>query len=214
MNQDKYIKTVLNEVKCSRKDKFKIKEDLKSDIALALANGETWEEIEERLGTPKELASDLNENFEYPIKSNSTRNLVIGIFIGIGIVIIAGVCIFNYFVPKSDSIEDSKIFNENTLNEKVQVVIDCLNTDDYDRLMSISDDLMQKNSTQEGLNSAIETLGDLGEFKSITRSNFAEVKDQGTVFAVGEIVALYENKSVTYTISFDKDMKLVGLYMK
>lgn len=187
---------------------------MKSDIALALANGEGWEEIEERLGSAKELANDLNENFDYSKKTNSIRNLLIGVFVGIGIVIIVGVCIFHFLIPKSYSIDESKIFDENSLNEKVQVVIDCLNTDDYDRLMSISDDFMQKSSTQEGLNGAIETLGDLGNFKSITRANFVEVKDQGNVIAVGEIVALYENKSVTYTISFDRDMKLVGLYMK
>lgn len=214
MNQDKYIKMVLKEINCSKKDKLKIKEDLKNDIALALANNETWEDIEKRLGTPKELAKDLNENFDYPVKINSKRNLIIGIFIGIGIVIIVGVCLFNYFIPKSDSIDESKIFDETMLNEKVQVVINCLNTDDYDKLMSISDDLMQKSSTREGLNSAIATLGDLGNFKSITRADFAEVKDQGETIAVGEIVALYENKSVTYTISFDEDMKLIGLYMK
>lgn len=158
MNQDKYIKMVLKEINCSKKDKLKIKEDLKNDIALSLANNETWEEI--------------------------------------------------------DSIDESKIFDETTLNEKVQVVIDCLNADDYDKLMSISDDLMQKSSTREGLNSAIATLGDLGDFKSVTRANFVEVKDQGKLIAVGEIVALYEHKSVTYTISFDEDMKLIGLYMK
>lgn len=214
MNQDKYIKMVLKEINCSKKDKLKIKEDLKNDIALSLANNETWEEIEERLGTPKELANELNENFDQPIKINSKKNLIIGIFIGIGIVIIVGVCAFNYFIPKSDSIDESKIFDETTLNEKVQVVIDCLNADDYDKLMSISDDLMQKSSTREGLNGAIATLGDLGDFKSVTRANFVEVKDQGKLIAVGEIVALYEHKSVTYTISFDEDMKLIGLYMK
>lgn len=32
MNQDKYIKIVLKNINCSKKDKLKIKEDLKSDI--------------------------------------------------------------------------------------------------------------------------------------------------------------------------------------
>lgn len=214
MNQDKYIKEVLKAIKCSRKDRNKISGDLKSDIELSLANNETWEEIEARLGSPKELATELNENFDFPIKSNSKRNLFIGMMIGVVIIIIVAICMFNYFIPKNSSITKSKVFDENTLNEKTQVVIDCINTDNYDKLMNISDELMQKSITHEGLNEAIDTLGDLGEFKSITRTYFVEVKDKGNLMAVGEVVALYEKTSVTYTISFDEDMKLIGLYMK
>lgn len=216
MNQDKYIKIVLKNINCSKKDKLKIKEDLKSDISIALANGETWLEIMERLGSPKELADDLNENFDYPVKSNSKRNLFIGIFVGIVAVAVVVImsCLFNYFVPESYPINESKIFDENTLNEQVQVVVNCLNADDYDELMNMSNDLIKQSLSHEDLKSAIKTLGELGDFKSITRTNFVEVKNRGEVMAVGEVVVLYDQKSVTYTISFDEDMKLVGLYMK
>lgn len=214
MNQDKYIKIVLKNINCSKKDKLKIKEDLKSDISIALANGETWLEIMGRLGSPKELADDLNENFDYPVKSNSKRNLFIGIFVGIVAVVVIMSCLFNYFVPESYPINESEIFDENTLNEQVQVVVNCLNADDYDELMNMSDDLIKQSLSHEDLKSVIKTLGELGDFKSITRINFVEVKNRGEVMAVGEVVALYDQKSVTYTISFDEDMKLVGLYMK
>lgn len=214
MNQDKYIKKVLKNINCSKKDKLKIKEDLKSDISIALANGETWLEIMGRLGSPKELADDLNENFDYPVKSTSKRNLFIGIFVGIVAVVVIMSCLFNYFVPESYPINESKIFDENTLNEQVQGVVNCLNADDYDELMNMSDDLIKQSLSHEDLKSAIKTLGELGDFKSITRINFVEVKNRGEVMAVGEVVALYDQKSVTYTISFDEDMKLVGLYMK
>lgn len=215
MNQDKYIKIVLKNINCLKKDKLKIKEDLKSDISIALANGETWLEIMGRLGSPKELADDLNENFDYPVKSNSKRNLFIGIFVGIvAVVVIIMSCLFNYFVPESYPINESEIFDENTLNEQVQVVVNCLNADDYDELMNMSDDLIKQSLSHEDLKSVIKTLGELGDFKSITRINFVEVKNRGEVMAVGEVVALYDQKSVTYTISFDEDMKLVGLYMK
>lgn len=214
MNQDRYVKEVLKAINCSRKDRYKIREDLKSDIELSLANNETWEEIEDRLGSPKELATELNENFDFPIKSNSKRNLFIGIMIGVIIIIIVAICMFNYFIPKNSSITQSKVFDENTLNEKAQVVINYINNDNYDKLMNISDELLQKSITHEELNEAINMLGDLGNFKSITRTYFVEVKDKGEIMAVGEVVALYENTSVTYTITFDKDMKLIGLYMK
>lgn len=214
MNKEKYINNVLKNINCSKNDKVKIKEDLNSDIAVALDSGESWVEIKKRLGSPEELASELNENFDYPVRSNSKRNIFIGVFIGVTVVILSIVLLFNYFVPKSSSIDESKIFDIEVLNQKVELVIDCLNTDNYEQLMTISNDLMKQSLSYEELNSAILSLGELGDFKSITRTNFSEVKNKKEIMAVGEIVALYEQKSVTYTISFDEDMKLAGLYMK
>lgn len=214
MNKEKYINNVLKNINCSKNDKVKIKEDLNSDIAVALDSGESWVEIKKRLGSPEELASELNENFDYPVRSNSKRNIFIGVFIGVTVVILSIVLLFNYFVPKSSSIDESKIFDIEVLNQKVELVIDCLNTDNYEQLMTFSNDLMKQSLSYEELNSAILSLGELGDFKSITRTNFSEVKNKKEIMAVGEIVALYEQKSVTYTISFDEDMKLAGLYMK
>lgn len=214
MNKEKYINNVLKNINCSKNDKVKIKEDLNSDIAVALDSGESWGEIKKRLGSPEELASELNENFDCPVRSNSKRNIFIGVFIGVTVVILSIVLLFNYFVPKSSSIDESKIFDIEVLNQKVELVIDCLNTDNYEQLMTISNDLMKQSLSYEELNSAILSLGELGDFKSITRTNFSEVKNKKEIMAVGEIVALYEQKSVTYTISFDEDMKLAGLYMK
>lgn len=214
MNKEKYINNVLKNINCSKNDKVKIKEDLNSDIAVALDSGESWVEIKKRLGSPEELASELNENFDYPVRSNSKRNIFIGVFIGVTVVILSIVLLFNYFVPKSSSIDESKIFDIEVLNQKVELVIDCLNTDNYEQLMTFSNDLMKQSLGYEELNSAILSLGELGDFKSITRTNFSEVKNKKEIMAVGEIVALYEQKSVTYTISFDEDMKLAGLYMK
>ncbi len=53
-----------------------------------------------------------------------------------------------------------------------------------------------------------------GEFKSFVSVYTGEIKQMGKKFAVTEITALYENRSVTYTISFDEEMKLAGIYMK
>ena len=42
----------------------------------------------------------------------------------------------------------------------------------------------------------------------------AEVKQKGQLFAVTEMSVSYENTAVTYRISFDKDMRLAGLYLR
>ncbi len=41
-----------------------------------------------------------------------------------------------------------------------------------------------------------------------------EVKQQGKTLAVAQITAAYEHAWVTYTVLFDKEMLLAGIYIK
>lgn len=213
MNKKKYINEVAANLNCSRMNKKKIKKDLESDINLSLENGENWNEIKNRLGNPMDFAKELNENFDYSPK-NSKNNLVIGILIGAISIVFILFLIFDYFTPKTNTISNSTIFNENSLENKVTEVIKYINENDYKQISRISNDIMKKELTENQLTNAIQNLGNLGEYKRITNSTYYEVKSKGEVLAVCEIIALYDNRSVTYTISFDSKMKLAGLYMK
>ena len=51
MNKEKYIKKVIRLLNCSQQQKKKIKLDLENDIEMALKNGESCEEIIQRMGT-------------------------------------------------------------------------------------------------------------------------------------------------------------------
>ena len=62
MRQGQYIKEISRYLKCTKAKKKAICQDLQADITCALENGETWEEIRGRMGFPKELASEFNEN--------------------------------------------------------------------------------------------------------------------------------------------------------
>ena len=41
-----------------------------------------------------------------------------------------------------------------------------------------------------------------------------EIKQQGTLFALVQVNAQYENTAVTFTISFDDNMQLAGFYIR
>ena len=45
---------------------------------------------------------------------------------------------------------------------------------------------------------------------------FSGTKDEttGEEYAVVQVMAKHENANLTYTLSFDKDLMLVGLYLK
>ena len=42
----------------------------------------------------------------------------------------------------------------------------------------------------------------------------SEIRQRGQRYAVVQVAVMYENVEVTYTITFDENMKLAGLYMK
>ena len=57
-------------------------------------------------------------------------------------------------------------------------------------------------------------LGELGNFEKITSEQSVEAKQKGELLVASEVVALYEKRSVTYTISFNESGQMVGIYMK
>ena len=55
---------------------------------------------------------------------------------------------------------------------------------------------------------------DWGERTSFGTIYMTELTQMGKHLAVGEITVTYENVSVTYRLTYDKDMKLAGLYIR
>jgi len=62
MNQELYFKKLGKELHCAGKKRADILEDLRADVREAISQGESWEQVMERMGTPEELAGELNEN--------------------------------------------------------------------------------------------------------------------------------------------------------
>ena len=105
-------------------------------------------------------------------------------------------------------------FQQSEVEKQSLDIVVNLSQRNYQAIHDISNQELQGALSQERLETAVNGLGDIGEFEKITSQNYAEVTQKGEVNVVGELVALYDQRSVTYTISFDKDMKLSGLYMK
>ena len=210
MTKEKYIRIVLKNLKCSYKEKKRIAEDLNSDFDSAMENGETYEDVIARLGKPTDLAQELNEDLQpvSPVKKWIIR--IVGIVLILGIILY--VCI-KAFIPDVISIEDSKVFDQQKLIQKTEEVLKILDEGDYQQLISLCDEKMKKGLSQEKLSEAIDSLGERGAYEKMTSQNFVCV-DGREKMATGEVVALYQQRSVTYTISFNEDYQLTGLYMK
>lgn len=215
MKQEEYIKSVVRKLQCSGQKKAEIERELISDIQTALGDGESWEEIEGRMGTPDQLAEEFNENLtpeELAGRKRKQGFLIAGIIIGI--LVLLGTGAF-WMLPKSYELEKSGIFQEAVVLERTEEIIALLDMEDYAALGNYADEKMQPLIQGNSIAEAKSILGEeLGENQGITSSYMAEVRQSGKRYAMIQATVQYENQSVTYTISYDEDMKLAGLYMK
>ena len=213
MNKERYMSVFKKSLGCNKEKKNLICEELDADIQEAMKNGESWSDIQERLGEPHVLANEFNENLG--VKNSSPKKKV-WIYIGIVVIglLLAGFFYINSLIPQVSNIGTSGYFQQSEVEKQSLDIVVNLSQRNYQAIHDISNQELQGALSQERLETAVNGLVDIGEFEKITSQNYAEVTQKGEVNVVGELVALYDQRSVTYTISFDKDMKLSGLYMK
>ncbi len=107
------------------------------------------------------------------------------------------------------------MFTQSIVEEQVKQVVRELNDNDFVSLTENADDAMKEALNQETIDDARSRISsDWGEFQSYGTVYMSEIDQKGRLFAVAQVAVSYENVSVTYTITFDEDMKLVGLFMK
>ena len=110
----------------------------------------------------------------------------------------------------------SEDFNEEQVKTAAKDVIDMINSKDSEAILAISNDQMQEELTIDILNEVYKGIGEGEEFKSVEAVRVVghEDKNSKEEFAVAIANAKYEKENFTYTITFDKQMKLAGLYFK
>lgn len=218
MNQDKYIENIIKRLKCSKAKREDIRKQLESDIDSACKNGESFIDIMERMGTPEGVASEFNDNFpEAERKAAKKRNRIIILSI-IGVLLLGVILLVSWWWPKTGAVGKSGLFEESTIREQSEAVIRMLDNEDYNGLKQQANETMQTMLDEEGQSqwdAAKAQIGaDWGDFVSFGKIYMTELKQMGKQYAVVQLNTSYENVSVTYTITFDKEMKLAGLYMK
>lgn len=215
MNQSKYLKLIGKRLKCGPAKKKEIMKQIESDIGIAMENGKSFEDIMAEMGNPAEAAGEFNENFsedEIRLGKRRKRFKTLGIVTGVLIVLAAGVF---WLFPKTQFISEGSIFSEEEVTAKAKEIIALLDENDMEALTPLMTDAMKNALTQEMLQEIKGTFSaDFGAFQSWGNAYVIEIEQAGQKTAVIEIVAVYENVTVTYQLSFDKDMKFGGLYMR
>lgn len=215
MTRETYVKAVIKKIKCSNAKKRKIRQQLLSDIGTAQENGETFEQIAKRMGPPASVAAEFNENMasDEIKKYRRSKRLKIGVLVTALLLLIAfGIY---WVLPKSIELEKGGTFNERKVKAQMQNVIEWAGSDDYDQLKEISIPLLKSTFEDGSFYQAKASISkDWGEQKDYGKFYMVQLRQMGKVYAVGQVTVNYENTSVTYTLTFDRDLKLAGIYMK
>lgn len=213
MNKEQYLKKVMKNLNCSHRQKREIRKDIENDIDIACEQGESLDNLFKRLGSPVDYAMELNESFDF--EKRKPYHKIAWIVIGVIVCLAIGGGTWIYLhLPKTKTIEESQIFHQEDIVEKTNEIIDLVSENDYQGIVQLSNKEMLEALNESLFDEAIDNLGELGQFEKITSQQCYEVKSGIQTLVVSEIVALYQKRSVTYTISLDENMQLAGLYMK
>ena len=108
-------------------------------------------------------------------------------------------------------------FDKDEVGSAAEEIVGLATTGDYDSIINALRDDLKSSITADQLKEGwAPLLEKAGAFDSITKTVFSSTKDKttGEEYAVVQLMAKHENANLIYTLSFDKDLALVGLYLK
>lgn len=216
MTAKRYVNCIVRKIKCSKKERLEIKNQLHSDIAIAMEQGEAFEDIMNRMGSVSEVAAEFNSNLSKAEQKKYKRVVAWKIVLVTVAAVIGILGVFAWWcLPKVYEFGTSGLYDEDTVEIKAKQVIQLFDARDYEAMREMSDAVMKSVTTEENMELARQTISDdWGDFESFGSVYMVEMEQRNLKGVMVQVSTLYENVGVNYVISFDEDMKLVGFYMR
>lgn len=215
MSAEKYAKQVAKYLKCSGRRKREIKKQITSDIQAALEEGSSLEQVIQDMGEPKALGAEFNDSFSETEKKAAGRAKVCRI-LGIVLAVLAVLASLIWWaLPKTKYLSDSKVFSEEQVRERAELIVTLFSQEDYAALEPYLTSEMAEFMSEETIGQIKLFIGDdWGEMLNIGNVYLLEISQFGQKGAMVQMTVSYEKVGVTYTINLDKDLKLAGFYLK
>jgi len=105
-------------------------------------------------------------------------------------------------------------FDEAEVQAAAENVVDLISKSDGQGLTAVMNDQMKAALTEDIQAQIFALVEGSGSFEEIGELKLGGSSQNGIDYAVAVVKAKYENREIIYTISFDQDMKLAGLYLK
>lgn len=215
MTAEAYVKQIVKRVKCDRKRKQDIEKQLLYEIEERTETGEDLQDILSEMGTVEEIAAGFNEGISESERRKYRRKTVAKILVLIVVVLLVLISVAVWYLPKVNDIESSDVFIKADVEQKLVEVITLLDEDDYESLQAVFTSRMADALNDDYMSAAKQQLSEgFGERIAVGTIYMQEVQQMGQSFAVCQTTVIYENVTVVYTITFDEEMNLAGLYMR
>lgn len=219
MNREAYVKAVAKRLACSKGRRDEFVRDLESDISDALAAGETWEQVGRRMGDPLQVAAEFNEDLsasEIAAGKKRKRTKVIAIVLAVVVVLAAILAAATWWAtPHQADAGQSIGMTEQEIIAQAQDAAEIIAEGDYSSLRPMIEDAASEELSEPVMADAHALFGDdWGSLESYGNTYATQITQMGQTVNIVEMVAMYENTTVTYTIVFDESMKIVGLNMR
>lgn len=132
----------------------------------------------------------------------------------IAVIIILALILY-WMLPKSFSIEQSKYFDKEQVEDAMRTTIELLDVQDYATIQENAIPQMQSVLNQETMENVRKQITeDWGQRESFGVLYTMELVQGNEHFAVGEVTVSYENATVTYRLTYDREMQLAGLFIR
>lgn len=217
MTKREYMRQVGRHLQCVRAKRREILRQLDSHIEIALGEGRELEAVLADMGEPVALAEEFNESLE-----ERERRRKSGVWQAVSIVagaaaVLAFLAAAVYWrLPKAEKLEDSDVFDAAAVQARAEEAIRLFGAEEYGALEAMASGEMRAVLEKVSFPLARQSIGngDWGALRSIGSFYLAEIRERGQRYAVAQVNVSYESASVTFTLSFNRQMELYGFYIK
>ena len=98
--------------------------------------------------------------------------------------------------------------------EKAQNVITLFNEEKSDEIVELCDEAMKNALPKDKLSEVYTQLKSNGDFEKFLEGEMTKVEQGGKTFTVVVQQVKYAKKTLTYTVNFDSEDKLAGIFYK
>lgn len=215
MTANKYVKNISRHLHCGSKRKKDIQKQLMADIEERIARGESIEDAISQMGTVQEIADSFNENISPTEQKRHRRTKLLKISASIAIIAAIAIFLICQFTPRTHSLSTNGIFLRNKVEVALTQTIRLLDDENYAALQKMATAQMTQHLNKSTIDAAKMPIStNWGRQKAMGTIYIQEVIQMNEHYIISQVNVTYENASVTYTITFDDDMKIAGLYIK
>lgn len=215
MTPEQYVKEVGKLLKCRASKKREVKKQLLSEINGAVSKGEKLDDVLDRMGIPWDYANRYNDRFDRAEWKAAKREKAWKTW-GIVLLVLAAVLAAVYRnLPRWSDISGSTAFQKEQIEAQAEEIIRLYSGNDFAAVSARVNGDMRQILSEETLRYTKSGMKeDFGELLALETVYVSEAEQNGRKYAVIQTSVSYQNMSVTYTITFDDEMKIAGFHVK